>query len=57
MKLYTIYDQYRMYYTIYNICHRYPDFLKEAIMYQTPSMVDFGTAMINKRKRKRNKRK
>lgn len=48
-----------MYYNLYNICHRYSGFLKEAIMYQTPSIVDFGTAIINKRKRKRkrNKRK
>lgn len=57
MKLYTIYDQYHMYHILYNTCHRHSDFIKEAMRCQTPYMVDFGTAMINKRKRKRNKRK
>lgn len=45
MKLYTIYDRW----------YRYSYFLKEAIRYQTPSVVDFGTAMINKRKMNRRK--
>lgn len=57
MRLYSIYDTYHMYHTLYNISHRYSDFLKEAITYKIPSIVDFGTARINKRKRKRNRRK
>ena len=37
--------------------NNYTDYLSKAIMNQTPSVVDFGTAMANKRKTKRNKRK
>lgn len=55
MKLYTIYDQYHMYHILYNTCHGHSDFLKEAMRCQTPYMVDFGTSMINKRKRKKRK--
>ena len=41
------------FYTSYNIY----DYLGTAIMIQTPSVVDFGTAMDNKRRTKRNRRK
>lgn len=57
MRLYSTYDKYHMYHTLYNISHRYSDFLKEAIKYKIPSIVDFGTAMINKHKAKRKRRK
>ena len=42
MKFYKLYNTY--------------DYLGTAIMTQTPSVVDFGTAMANKRKTKRNRR-
>ena len=42
------------FYTLYN---NYTDYLSKAIISKTPSVVDFGTAMANKRKTKRNGRK
>ena len=47
------------YYTLRNTYEKYADHLKAALVEQTPSIVDFGTTMINKRKYKckRNRRK
>ena len=45
------------FYTIYNTYNVYPDYRRLAIMNNTPSIVDFGTAMANKRRTKRNRRK
>ena len=42
------------FYTLYN---NYTDYLSKAIMSKTPSVVDFGTAMANKHRIKRNRRK
>ena len=42
------------FYTLYN---NYTDYLSKDIMNQTLSVVDFGTAMDNKRRTKRNRRK
>ena len=42
-------------YTIHNCYADYREYVDNLI--QTPSMVDFGTAMANKRRTKRNKRK
>lgn len=47
MKFYKLYNAYNMYY----------DYLNVRTMSQTPSVVDFGTAMANKRRTKRNRRK
>ena len=42
------------FYTLYNNYTEYPS---KDIMIKTPSIVDFGTAMANKRRTKRNRRK
>lgn len=44
-------------YRLYDYYHKSLNDLRSAIKYGTPSIVDFGTAMINKRKNKRNRRK
>ena len=41
------------FYTLYN---NYTDYLSKNIMNQTLSVVDFETAMANKRRNKRNRR-
>ena len=41
---------------LYNAYNKYYDYLCEHTMSQTPSVVDFGTAMANKRRNKRNRR-
>ena len=41
------------FYTLYN---NYTNYLSKAIMSKTPSVVDFGTAIANKRRTKRNRR-
>lgn len=45
------------YFTLHNTYEKYADYLKAALVEQTPSIVDFGIAMINKRRNKRNRRK
>lgn len=45
------------YYRILNNYRKSLNDLRSAIKYETPSIVDFGYSMINKRKRKRNRRK
>lgn len=39
-------------YRLYDYYHKSLNDLRSAIKYGTPSIVDFGTAMINKRKHK-----
>lgn len=46
------------YFTLRNTYEKYTDYLKKAaLVEQTPSIVDFGTAMANKCRTKRSKRK
>ena len=45
------------FYTLYNTYNKYCDYVCDHTMSKTPSVVDFGTAMANKRRTKRNRRK